>query len=175
MVQVDPIKHTLKAPGNKCLTPKYDELLSKFAFKFNLRRYIMVNPDGYERTYVSTNKGPADRFWRKNMRPTSADGGGVSDTDSCSGVDLNRNWVRRCRSKMMKSKLKAPGAKRLKLKYDNPVSSFAFKSNLRRYNWGTAFGGVGSSGDPCTDSYRGPAAFSERETQAGAYTRSHFR
>jgi hypothetical protein len=30
-------------------------------------------------------------------------------------------------------KLKAPGTKRLKLKYDGPLSNFAFKFNLRRY------------------------------------------
>ena len=33
----------------------------------------------------------------------------------------------------MKSKLKAPGTKRLKLKYDVLLSSFAFSFNLRRY------------------------------------------
>ena len=33
----------------------------------------------------------------------------------------------------MKSKLKAPGTKRLRLKYDGPLSSFAFNFNLRRY------------------------------------------
>jgi len=33
----------------------------------------------------------------------------------------------------MKSKLKAPGTKRLKQKYDNLLSSFAFTFNLRRY------------------------------------------
>ena len=38
-VQVDPIKPKLKAPGTKRLTPKYDERLSNFAFKFKLRRY----------------------------------------------------------------------------------------------------------------------------------------
>jgi hypothetical protein len=38
-VQVDPIKPTLKAPGTKRLKLNYDELLSNFAFKFNLRRY----------------------------------------------------------------------------------------------------------------------------------------
>jgi len=38
-VQVDPIKPTLEAPGIKLLNLKYDEPLSKFAFKFNLRRY----------------------------------------------------------------------------------------------------------------------------------------
>ena len=39
---VDPIKPTLKAPGTKRLKLKDDELLSSFAFKFNLRRYDEV-------------------------------------------------------------------------------------------------------------------------------------
>jgi hypothetical protein len=34
----------------------------------------------------------------------------------------------------IKSTLKAPGAKRLKLKYDEPLAKFAFNFNLRRYN-----------------------------------------
>jgi hypothetical protein len=38
-VQVDPIKPTLKAPGTKRLKLKHDEPLSRFAFKFNLRRF----------------------------------------------------------------------------------------------------------------------------------------
>jgi len=38
-VQVDPMKAVLKAPGTERLKLKYDELLSSFAFKFNLRRY----------------------------------------------------------------------------------------------------------------------------------------
>jgi hypothetical protein len=33
----------------------------------------------------------------------------------------------------MKPKLKPPGTKRLKLNYDEPLSTFAFKFNLRRY------------------------------------------
>jgi hypothetical protein len=33
----------------------------------------------------------------------------------------------------MKPKLKPPGTKRLKLKHENPLSSFAFNFNLRRY------------------------------------------
>jgi len=40
-VQVDPIKPTLKPPGTKRLKLKYDELLSSFAFNFNLRRCTM--------------------------------------------------------------------------------------------------------------------------------------
>jgi hypothetical protein len=41
-VQVVPIKPTLKAHGTKRLNLKYDEVLSSFAFKFNLRRYNPV-------------------------------------------------------------------------------------------------------------------------------------
>jgi len=38
-VQVDPIKPMLKAPRTKGLKLKYDEPLSNFASKFNVRRY----------------------------------------------------------------------------------------------------------------------------------------
>jgi hypothetical protein len=38
-VQVDPIKHPLKAPGTRRSKLKCDELLSSVAFDFNLRRY----------------------------------------------------------------------------------------------------------------------------------------
>jgi len=41
-VQVDPIKPTLKAPGTERLKLKYEEPLSDFGFKFNLRRYTEV-------------------------------------------------------------------------------------------------------------------------------------
>ena len=39
VVQVDPIKPVLKAPGTKRLKVNCDILLSNFAFKFNLRLY----------------------------------------------------------------------------------------------------------------------------------------
>ena len=38
-VQVDPIKPMLKPPGTKHLKLECDELLSIFAFNFNMRRY----------------------------------------------------------------------------------------------------------------------------------------
>ena len=38
-MQVDPIKHKLKAPGTMRLKLKYGKLVSSFAFKSNLRRY----------------------------------------------------------------------------------------------------------------------------------------
>jgi hypothetical protein len=36
----------------------------------------------------------------------------------------------------MKPTLKAPGTRRLKLQHDEPLSSFAVKLNLRRYDLG---------------------------------------
>jgi hypothetical protein len=36
------MKPILKAPGTKLLKLKCDKLLSKFAFKFNLRRYTLA-------------------------------------------------------------------------------------------------------------------------------------
>ena len=42
MVQVDPIKPTLKAPGTQRLKLKHDEPPSNFGFKFNLRRYTQA-------------------------------------------------------------------------------------------------------------------------------------
>jgi hypothetical protein len=42
-VQVDRIKPKSKARGTNRLKLAYDELLSNFAFKFNLRHYIKEN------------------------------------------------------------------------------------------------------------------------------------
>ena len=36
----------LKAPGTERLKLKYDEVVSSFAFNFNLRRYIMLRDSG---------------------------------------------------------------------------------------------------------------------------------
>ena len=44
-MQFDPIKPTVKVPGTKHLTLKYDEPPSKFAFNFNLRHYVEVRVD----------------------------------------------------------------------------------------------------------------------------------
>ena len=42
-MQVDPIKPTMKAPGNERLKLKHDEPPSKFAFRLNLRRYFEMH------------------------------------------------------------------------------------------------------------------------------------
>jgi hypothetical protein len=39
VVQVDPIRPTLKSPGTKRMKVKYYKPLSNVAFKFNMRRY----------------------------------------------------------------------------------------------------------------------------------------
>jgi len=41
VVQIDPIKPILKAPGTKRFKLRYDGPLSNFAFKFHLRHYIV--------------------------------------------------------------------------------------------------------------------------------------
>ena len=45
-MQVDPIKPTLKAPVTECLKLKYEELLSNFGSKFDMRRYSLVREAG---------------------------------------------------------------------------------------------------------------------------------
>jgi hypothetical protein len=75
----------------------------------------------------------------------------------------------------IKPKLKAPGTKRLQLKCDEPLSSSAFKFNLRRYN-------VVSNIDVMTETVMGfqnqckklPKSLRDWQAyQAGAYTRPH--
>jgi len=61
-VQVVPIKHMLIAPGIKRLKLKYDNLLSSFAFKFKLRRYI--EPVHVIRAKIRAAAGPVVRRCR---------------------------------------------------------------------------------------------------------------
>jgi hypothetical protein len=74
-VQVDPMKPTLNPIGTKPLKLKYDELLPKFAFKFNLRRYTEAPsclrsgwPSGT--TVRTTRRGGGT--WGPRTRPSSA-------------------------------------------------------------------------------------------------------
>ena len=60
----------------------------------------------------------------------------------------------------IKPKLKAPETKRLKLKYVELLSSFAFNFNLRRYN----------EEDCLTDLYVGTARASFLDLSAGPFT-----
>ena len=46
VVQAEPVKAMLKAPGTKCLNLKYVKLLSNFAYNVNLRRYTLAPSPG---------------------------------------------------------------------------------------------------------------------------------
>jgi len=62
-VRVDPIKPTLKTPGSHRLKLEYDEMVSNFACKFNLRRYSWVTTSwaiGSQWTRSTTS-----RAWRR--------------------------------------------------------------------------------------------------------------
>ena len=56
-VQADPFKSTLKAPGIKRLKLEYGELLSSFAFKYNLRWYTVVGDNRDDRCADSNGAG----------------------------------------------------------------------------------------------------------------------
>ena len=73
----------------------------------------------------------------------------------------------------MKPKLKPPGNKQLKLKCDVPLSNFAFKFNLRRYNQAVMRGEGGRTSIICTQPRR-ISATSVAARVAGAYTRPVF-
>ena len=63
-VQVEPMKSMVKAPGTKRLKLKYDKLLSKFAFNFNLRRYntTMIARCHLSRATVRNRRGAWTRY-----------------------------------------------------------------------------------------------------------------
>jgi len=85
----------------------------------------------------------------------------------------------------MKPKLKAPGINLLTLKFDEPLSTFAFKFNLRRYNMAEALPSLAermrAAGLPlsselmCADYHLRRCALACPQCAAGAYSRSHFR
>ena len=90
----------------------------------------MLNPDGYVYTW------DADRFWRKNRRPTSNE----ADASWCEGVDLNRNY--------------GAGWKTNEEIDQQIVETLSFDPLYEELN------------DECGDIYRGIEPFSEPETKA---------
>jgi len=108
VVQVDPIKPTLKAPGAKRLKVKDDEVLFKFAFKIILRRCS----------------------WGCVLQTSFEDLLGSSAADVA-------HWdvimVRSVQVDPIKPMSKAPGTQRFKVKHGKLLTVFGFKLNLRRY------------------------------------------
>jgi hypothetical protein len=85
------------------LNLKCDEPLSNVAFNFNVRRYTKA-------LYVETIGNP--RF---------------------SVPDFSALKAGRCRLNPVDARVESAGIKRLKLRYDEPLSNFAFNFSLRRY------------------------------------------
>jgi hypothetical protein len=53
----------MDAPGTKRLKLRYDGPLSYFAFKFNLRRYILEPDYTRDQEWVETNRVRLERKW----------------------------------------------------------------------------------------------------------------
>ena len=116
-MQVDPIKRTLKAPGTKRLKLKCGEIGIKFWFLFQL---APLYEGGVRRRRRTLGGVPPAVQRALHPRPGR----------------LQRHFVRRGRAVQvdpMNPTLKALETKPLKLKYEELLSKFAFKINLRRY------------------------------------------
>jgi hypothetical protein len=73
----------------------------------------------------------------------------------------------------IQAELKPPGTKRLKLKCDILLSTYAFKFSLRRYNW-VAFERAAGLVRRREVTVRGGWALVPHHLMAGAYTRQLF-
>jgi len=67
VVQVAPINLTLKPPGTKRFKRRYDDPLSKFVFKFNLRRYNLGEMQRHHRESEAS-----DAAWHMERRESEA-------------------------------------------------------------------------------------------------------
>ena len=65
VVQVDPVKPVLKAPGSMLLKLRCDGPLSNVAFNFNLRRYSLASARRSVRTRSLT-RGAGRGRWRRS-------------------------------------------------------------------------------------------------------------
>jgi hypothetical protein len=109
-VRLGPIKPPLKAPGIKRLKLKYDDPLSKFGFKFNLRRYIMVLRQAGEPIAVSAVLDCPEKVIIPDL-PECAEGFLTLHASRSTG-----RLGRAVQPEPMKPKLRPPETKPLKLK-----------------------------------------------------------
>jgi hypothetical protein len=81
-VQVDPIRPTLKPLGTTHLKLKHNEVLFKFAFKFNLRRYSTAAPAAAPRRATPSRGSPRSKCKARRPRtpPASATARGPCPT-----------------------------------------------------------------------------------------------
>ena len=122
----------------------YDDLLSSFAFKFNLRRHTVVylpptgtaaaaarvmTPENWTALSADLSGGGGQREVRLHMPRFNVEFGAVDLSGALRAMGLGAA----VQVDPIKPKLKASTSKRLKLRCDYMLSSFAFKFNLRRY------------------------------------------
>ena len=100
---------------------------------------ISANPDGYEYSRNS------DRMWRKTRSDTGS---------SCRGVDGNRNWDYNWGGTVLFIMSHCYTI------FHKVFQCFSMCIYINEFCTGT-----GSSGNRCSDAYRGPQPFSEVETQ----------
>ena len=114
------------------MTLQYGETISNFAFRLNLRQYILARlhhlrhldlSRNHLRGTLSSALGSMRRLRVLQLRANAIAGKLPGELGRAVQVDP------------MKPKLRPPGTKRLKLEYDGLPSDFAFKFNLRRYSW----------------------------------------
>jgi hypothetical protein len=90
-------------------------------------------------------------MWRMTWRASSARPCGAADLTGAGRRQAGGpGRGRAVQVDPIKPKLKPPGTKRLKHKHDEPLSSFAFKFNLRRYNVAAGAAPAGSGGQVLT-------------------------
>jgi hypothetical protein len=141
------MKPKLKLPGTKRLRRKCDILLSTFAFKFNLRRYIKglvmeyLAPGEWKSLGGPPNFNTVTRDkYPLGMRRSAAEIVAVARGIAAAGAALHATGIMHGRAVQVdpiNSKLKPPGTELLKLYYDELLSRFGFKFYLRRFSTGT--------------------------------------
>ena len=67
------MKSTLKAPGTEGMKPKHDELPSKFAFRFNLRRYSQARQTAKEEAAIQADRNASARPLRSPKEHAEAE------------------------------------------------------------------------------------------------------
>ena len=95
-VQVDRLKTRLKAPGTKCLKLIHDGPLSKFAFKFNLRRYIAGRwaPSRAASGRAGNTRCISKTAWRRRRRGARRSGCFCASSGTCLTTRGTRRWRR---------------------------------------------------------------------------------
>ena len=119
-----PMKLMLKASGPKRLKLNYEKMFSSFAFRLCFQ--ALLSRFAFKLCFQALISSFDTKLCFQFQR--------VPQQEGCAQeLDAARRPGRAVQVDPIKPALKAPGTKRLKLKYDELLSNLAFKFNLRRY------------------------------------------